>query len=94
MHEMTDYITGKVRKSRRTACTEKTKLIEIFKIIFNVFLFFSMEYVLGSFYTKDVLPQFCFTIYSKWGNPNKERELISKGASKYAKIFSQHFVKL
>ncbi|GIY40360.1 uncharacterized protein CDAR_480021 [Caerostris darwini] len=40
----------------------------------------NMEYVLGSFYTRDELPQYCYTLYSLWGNPNKTRERFQKGA--------------
>ncbi|XP_054718974.1 uncharacterized protein LOC129228323 [Uloborus diversus] len=40
----------------------------------------NMENVLGSFYTMEELPQYCYTIYSLWGNPNGKREKIPKGA--------------
>ncbi|GIY97060.1 uncharacterized protein CEXT_298111 [Caerostris extrusa] len=33
-----------------------------------------MEYVIGSFFTKDDMPQYCYTLYSLWGNPYKKRE--------------------
>ncbi|GFY56006.1 uncharacterized protein TNIN_417871 [Trichonephila inaurata madagascariensis] len=39
-----------------------------------------MEYVMGSFFTKDELPQYCYTLYSLWGNPDKKRERIPKGS--------------
>ncbi|GIY79308.1 uncharacterized protein CEXT_586251 [Caerostris extrusa] len=47
----------------------------------------NMEYVLGSFYTRDELPQYCYTLYSLWGNPNKARERFQKGASNNAASF-------
>ncbi|XP_055932993.1 uncharacterized protein LOC129963015 [Argiope bruennichi] len=40
----------------------------------------NMDYVMGSFYTKDELPSYCYTLYSLWGSPNKKREQIQKGA--------------
>ncbi|GBN31772.1 hypothetical protein AVEN_169556-1, partial [Araneus ventricosus] len=39
-----------------------------------------MDNVMGSFYTKDELPSYCYTMYSLWGSPNKIREQIQKGA--------------
>ncbi|GFQ85749.1 uncharacterized protein TNCT_358872 [Trichonephila clavata] len=39
-----------------------------------------MENIMGSFYTKEELPQYCYTLYSLWGQPNKERERFPKGA--------------
>ncbi|GFU95254.1 HTH_Tnp_Tc3_2 domain-containing protein [Trichonephila clavipes] len=39
-----------------------------------------MEYVMGSFFTKDELPQYCYSLYSLWGNPDKKRERIPKGS--------------
>ncbi|GFR21368.1 uncharacterized protein TNCT_433481 [Trichonephila clavata] len=45
-----------------------------------------MENVMGSFFTKDELPQYCFTLYSLWGNPDKKRERIPKGS-----IMKLHF---
>ncbi|GIX68696.1 uncharacterized protein CDAR_47901 [Caerostris darwini] len=43
----------------------------------------NMEYVMGSFFTKDDMPQYCYTLYSLWGNPNKKRERIPKGTSEF-----------
>ncbi|GBM79799.1 hypothetical protein AVEN_29261-1 [Araneus ventricosus] len=40
----------------------------------------NMDNVMGSFYTKDELPSYCYTLYSLWGSPNKIREQIRKGA--------------
>ncbi|GFS31794.1 uncharacterized protein TNIN_266431 [Trichonephila inaurata madagascariensis] len=40
----------------------------------------NMENIMGSFYTKEELPQYCYTLYSLWGQPNKERERFPKGA--------------
>ncbi|GIY93331.1 uncharacterized protein CEXT_45861 [Caerostris extrusa] len=44
----------------------------------NVCIMF-MEYVMGSFFTKDDMPQYCYTLYSLWGDPDKKRERIPKG---------------
>ncbi|CAL1283104.1 unnamed protein product, partial [Larinioides sclopetarius] len=40
----------------------------------------NLDHVMGSFYTKDELPSYCYTLYSLWGSPNKKREQIQKGA--------------
>ncbi|GFT65772.1 uncharacterized protein NPIL_106832 [Nephila pilipes] len=40
----------------------------------------NMENVMGSFYTKEELPQYCYTLYSLWGQPNKTRESFPKGS--------------
>ncbi|GFU57749.1 uncharacterized protein TNCV_3638991 [Trichonephila clavipes] len=39
-----------------------------------------MENIMGSFYTREELPQYCYTLYSLWGQPNKKRERFPKGA--------------
>ncbi|GFR05188.1 uncharacterized protein TNCT_564361 [Trichonephila clavata] len=39
-----------------------------------------MENIMGSFYTKEELPQYCYTLYSLWGQPNKVRERFPKGS--------------
>ncbi|GFT62719.1 uncharacterized protein NPIL_577491 [Nephila pilipes] len=46
----------------------------------------NMDHVMGSFYTEDDLPQYCYTLYSLWGNPDKKRERIPKGS-----VMSFHF---
>ncbi|GBL94223.1 hypothetical protein AVEN_163537-1 [Araneus ventricosus] len=40
----------------------------------------NMEYVLGSFYSREELHQYCYTLYSLWGQPEKKRERFPKGA--------------
>ncbi|GFS80952.1 uncharacterized protein NPIL_62591 [Nephila pilipes] len=40
----------------------------------------NMDHVMGSFFTKDDLPQYCYALYSLWGKPNKKRERIPKGS--------------
>ncbi|KAG8176436.1 hypothetical protein JTE90_026654 [Oedothorax gibbosus] len=40
----------------------------------------NLKSVMGSYFTRDELPQFCYTIYSLWGHPHKKREEIPKGA--------------
>ncbi|XP_054718982.1 uncharacterized protein LOC129228330 [Uloborus diversus] len=52
-----------------------------------------MENVLGSLYSKDDLPQYCYTIYSLWGNPEKKRTLLSKGAIMKLHFFMNQSVK-
>ncbi|XP_035222202.1 degenerin-like protein asic-1 [Stegodyphus dumicola] len=47
----------------------------------------NMENVMGSFYSKEDLPQYCFSLYSLWGKPNKKREVIPKGATMKFSIF-------
>ncbi|KAG8177215.1 hypothetical protein JTE90_022089 [Oedothorax gibbosus] len=40
----------------------------------------NLESVIGSYFTRDELPQFCYTIYSLWGHPHITRDRIPKGA--------------
>nr|QZK27840.1 amiloride-sensitive cation channel [Cupiennius salei] len=40
-----------------------------------------LESIMGPLYSKEDLPQYCFAIYSKWGQPNKKKALIPKGAT-------------
>ncbi|GBM44496.1 hypothetical protein AVEN_15020-1 [Araneus ventricosus] len=39
-----------------------------------------MENVMGSFYSREELHQYCYTLYSLWGQPKKKRENFPKGA--------------
>ncbi|GBM44487.1 hypothetical protein AVEN_15013-1 [Araneus ventricosus] len=39
-----------------------------------------MENVMGSFYSREELHQYCYTLYSLWGQPEKKRERFRKGA--------------
>ncbi|GIY71229.1 uncharacterized protein CDAR_540691 [Caerostris darwini] len=56
--------------------TNKTIVLAWNQCLYHV----SMEYVMGSFFTKDDMPQYCYTLYSLWGAPNKKRERIPKGS--------------
>ncbi|GFU95322.1 hypothetical protein TNCV_4309211 [Trichonephila clavipes] len=48
-----------------------------------------MEHVMGSFFTKNELPQYCYTLYSLWGNPDKKRERIPKGSISFQVRFKR-----
>ncbi|XP_071036403.1 uncharacterized protein [Parasteatoda tepidariorum] len=39
-----------------------------------------LTYELGPFYSNTKMPQFCYSIYSLWGNPKKKRQTIKKGS--------------
>ncbi|XP_054719009.1 uncharacterized protein LOC129228356 [Uloborus diversus] len=40
----------------------------------------NLENVIGSFYSEEDLPQYCYTIFSLWGKPEGKRDKIPKGA--------------